>query len=60
MADGICREENPRWVSGMCYVDSLDVETVHDELKDKGIRRNIECERCGGIYVPGVSFDPYE
>lgn len=60
MPDDICREENPIWVSGMCYVDSLDVESTLKELKAKGIRSNIECERCGGKFVPGVSFDPYE
>lgn len=58
MPDGICREENPVWVSGMVYVDALDVRTVHNERESKGLPA-IECERCGGKYHPTLSADAY-
>lgn len=54
-----CTQDHAAWVSGMMYVSPEDVQATYDELKRNNISRDIECETCGGVYVPGKSFDPY-
>lgn len=60
MAEGdVCTENHGHWVSGMCYVPPEDVESTYHELRANNISRDIECDKCGGVYVPGKSFDIY-
>lgn len=54
-----CTQDHGAWVSGMMVVNSWDVQATYDELRANGVTRDIECEKCGGIYIPGKSFDPY-